>query len=540
MHKLCTNAGLYKYRLIGWQIEVGHVVISYQHLPSAPGCYLFKDSEGKVLYVGKAANLKKRVSQYALTKQLDPKTKALLSHVTSVDVIVTNTEVEAFLLENTLIKKYQPHYNINLKDAKRYAYLAITNEPFPRLITVRKREGEVYGPFVSGTERDDLQQLLVKLFKLRTCNTLPKRACLRYHLGICSAPCIGAVDPHEYAQSVDHARQVLKGKSTTLLAVLEQKMTEASAAQAYEQALQYRNQIQALQALLQRQAVERSPVHNEHVLHYLLEHDQVHVLVFVVEKGMLGQKQEFCFAYHEDWFEEFLVQYYSQEPLPQELILPQSVSPAMQDYLNQKAGRQVRITIPQKGEKKQLLDLALLNLQSSVYGAEQKVMALQKALGMQSLPAVIECIDISHLSGSSTVASLVQFVNGKPNKSGYRRFAIKTVEGINDVASIAEVVKRRYGRLAAEGLAMPDLVVIDGGKGQLRAAYDTLRMLGIMIPVISLAKQFEEIYVPGKPLPIRLDKKSMALQLLQEIRDEAHRFALTYHRLLRKKKQFDL
>jgi excinuclease ABC subunit C len=515
-------------------------MIDTASLPENPGCYLYSDTTGTIIYVGKAKNIRKRVSSYFTKKDHDPKTKSLVAHISSVDVVVTDTETEAFLLENTLIKKHQPKYNIDLKDAKRYAWIELTKEEFPRLVIARKTTGDgtFFGPFVSAAERDYVLRVAKKVFHLRTCKKIPKRPCLRRHMQSCSAPCTGTVSPAEYGKNVKKAALLLKGKSRELLDELKTDMAARSEAEDFERALVLRNEIAAIGHLADRQHVERRREYDQDVIAYQVTDGKVYLTAFNVERGSLANKQEFTFdAGGEDFFEEFLVQYYSEREPPQELILEHETDPALAEFLSLKKGKQVDIIVPQRGEKRQLLDLAQKNLEIAFFRDALKGAELGTALNMAHPPSVIECFDISHLSGTAMVGSMVQFRDGKPDKSNYRRFKIKTVEGIDDFASIAEVVKRRYRRLTDEHAPFPDLVIIDGGKGQLSAAQEALAGLGVTVqPVIAIAKREEEIYMPGDSLPLRLDRKSIALRYIEEIRDEAHRFAITYNRLLRKKK----
>jgi excinuclease ABC subunit C len=355
----------------------------------------------------------------------------------------------------------------------------------------------------------------------------------------CSAPCTGTVSPEEYGENVKKAALLLKGKSRELLDELKTEMAARSAAEDFERALVIRNEIAAIGHLADRQHVERRREYDQDVIAYQVTDGKVYLTAFNVERGSISNKQEFTFDAGEDFFEEFLVQYYSEREPPKELILEHETDPALAEFLSVKKGKQVDIIVPQRGEKRQLLDLAQKNLEIAFFRDTLKGAELGTALHMAHTPAVIECFDISHLSGTAMVGSMVQFRDGRPDKNNYRRFKIKTVEGIDDFASIAEVVKRRYTRLLDEHARFPDLVIIDGGRGQLSAAQEALTALGITgQPIIAIAKREEEIYVPGNILPLRLDRKSIALRYIEEIRDEAHRFAITYNRLLRKKKAF--
>jgi excinuclease ABC subunit C len=515
-----------------------HLMATYSSLPHAPGCYLFSDTTGTVIYVGKAKDLKKRVASYFTKTDHDAKTKNLIARIASVDCVVTTNEVEAFLLENNLIKKHQPRYNIDLKDAKRFAYIEISSDAFPRIGIARRAKGDgtYFGPFVSAGERDAVIRVVKKVFSLRSCRKLPKRACLRYHMKSCSAPCIGKISAEEYRIQVERATALLKGKGSELLRSLKAEMAQSSQRQEFEKALALRNQIHAIEHLSQRQHVERPRGTDQDVISYAVADGTVFLMVFFVEKGLLSGKQEYTFEAHGDFFEEFLVQYYADHTPPAELILPHDVDPALAGYLSERRGSAVQVTAPKIGGKKRLVELVNKNISHAFLRDEVKVQELRAALSLLVSPAVIECFDISHLSGTSMVGSMVQFRGGRPDKNNYRRFRIRTVAGIDDPASIAEVVKRRYQRLAAEGTRMPDLILIDGGRGQLSAALDALRSLGLEIPVIALAKQEEDVYLPGEVLPRRLDEKGAALRYLQEIRNEAHRFAVSYHRLLRGKR----
>lgn len=513
-------------------------MIDTADIPGNPGCYLFSDEEGKTIYVGKAKNLKKRVSSYFTKKHQDPKTERLVPRVRSVEFIITDTELEALVLEDTLIKKYRPLFNINLKDSRKYAYIRLTDGPFPRVLTARTKQGkgEYFGPFVSAASRDHVLTVLRKNFKLRTCARFPKKPCLRFHINLCHAPCAGNIDEAAYGEIVKQARMVLKGKTRELAEVLTEEMNRASEGLDFERALELRDRIRAVKGLGERQNMERNRKYNEDIIHFMVKNDTVYLHLFNVYKGILENKQAFTFELMgEDFFEEFLLQYYAEHPIPGEVLVSQPVGEAVAEFLSMKAGKSVRVKVPRRGEKKQLLDLVLKNIEITFFGDMEKLKDLKSKLKMQEMPAVIECFDISHISGTAMTASMVQFRNALPDKSNYRRFKIKTVEGVDDFASIAEVVRRRYTRLKNENAELPDLILIDGGIGQLNAAVGELKRLGVRVPTISIAKRFEEIFVPGAEEPLVLSRKSKALKLLQQVRDEAHRFAITYNRLLRKK-----
>jgi excinuclease ABC subunit C len=524
-------------------------MIDLTGVPDEPGCYLFSDEDGKIIYIGKARSLKKRVKSYFQGKALDPKTEVMVQAIRSAEFIITASEVEALILENTLIKKHHPKYNIELKDAKSYAFLRLTGEPFPRLVLARQRDlklkGEFFGPFVSAVARDYIQSVLNKTFKLRTCKRMPKKPCLRYHINLCRGPCIHRIDEAAYAQTLQQVRMVLKGNAGQLIKQMTADMKAASCQLNFEYALELRSQVEAVKRLQEKQNMDRQKKYNEDIIHYLIKNDTVYLVLFNVYKGTLENKQAFQLDYpftggesgHE-YFEEFLVRYYSENNIPAELIVPHDISASVTEFLETQAGKKVRVTVPRRGEKKQLLELVYKDIEITFFGDIEKLNDLKNKLKMQELPEVIECFDISHISGTAMVASMVQFRSALPDKNNYRRYKIKTVEGIDDYSAIAEVVRRRYARLKNENAEMPNLILIDGGLGQLNAAAAELKKLEVKIPTISIAKRFEEIYVPGAEEPLRLSRKSKALRLLQQVRDEAHRFAITYSRLLRKKELF--
>jgi excinuclease ABC subunit C len=514
-------------------------MIDLVNLPQKPGCYLFKDKSSKVIYVGKAKNIKKRVNSYFVNKNIDQKTKQLVLYTKFIDFFVTDNEVEALILENNLIKKHYPKYNINLKDSKRYAYLKITNEEFPRLILERQRKdnGEYFGPFVSAEVRDYIKELLNKNFMIRTCKTLRKRACLRYHIKLCRAPCIQKISKTKYNEEINKVRQVLRGDYKNLVKSLENDMRKFSDKLNFEKAQIIKNQIDSIAYLTDKQKVERSKKYDEDIINYVIKNNVVYLLLFNVKNGILENKHEFEFEKKDNFFEEFLIQYYSSNYCPVEIIINEKIDNSLIQFLKLKGIK--RVVIPKQGEKKDLLRLVKKNIELSYFANEKKLKELQTKLQLNEIPSVIECFDISHLSGTAMVASMVQFRDGKPDKQNYRRFKIKSVSSIDDTSCINEVVYRRYKRLKNEYAIMPNLIVIDGGRGQLNAAIDSLRTLNLKLPVIALAKKLEEIYVPGLKKTIKLNEKSDALKLLQSIRNEAHRFAINYNRLLRRKKAFE-
>ncbi len=493
-------------------------------LPSSSGCYLFKNEKGEIIYIGKANSIRKRVSSYFQKKDLEQKTAELVKNITDIDVFVTSNEVEALILENSLIKKHYPKYNLDLKDSHRYAYILIHNEELPWLEVVRYRQldGEYYGPFVSGAIRKLIMDILFRNFRvfLRKPSSRIKKS----------------IDKENYLSRIKQARQILKGNVDELIKDLEQKMTSASKRTYYEYSLSLKKQIEALKYLKEKQLMEMTRNVDAHIINYMVSSNVVYLLVFSVRKGVLEGKEEFSFDYYEDFFDDFLLQYYDVAPIPQELIVPHEIDPSLEEYLSKKGKRKVSVIIPQKGDKKELLHLVEHNIKSTFFAGSERTTSLQKILSLDKLPKTIECFDISHLSGTDTVASMVRFKDGFPDKSNYRRFKIKSTSDGDDYMAMSEVVRRRYSKTLKNTMKNPDLIVIDGGIGQLVVASNVLKELNLKIPVISLAKRLEEIYIPDKDEPLRIDRKNKGLQLLQAIRDEAHRFALSYQRLLRKKR----
>jgi len=365
--------------------------INLQTIPSQPGCYLYKDKNNNIIYIGKAKDLKKRVSQYFNNQEKDPKTQALIEQIVTVDFIVTKNEVEALILENNLIKKNHPKYNIDLRDSKRYAYIKITKEEFPRLLIARKKEddSEYFGPFTSGEKRDYVLQTLIRTFKIRTCKKLPKRPCLRFHLGLCDAPCIKNINKEKYIvkdkthnfpeysqgaplkgisvldynEKIRFVKGVLNGKTREIQDSLKEEMKNESKKENFERAIEIRNQINSLEYLKERQNMQRLKEYNEDIINYLIKDNKIYLLLFKIYKGTLENKEEYEFAYEPDFLEEFLLQYYSENPIPKEIIIPSKVDNSIKIYLEKKAKKRVTIAVPEKGEKKQLLELVLKNIE---------------------------------------------------------------------------------------------------------------------------------------------------------------------------------
>ncbi|MEN9625939.1 MAG: hypothetical protein RL557_267 [archaeon] len=492
-------------------------------LATAPGCYLFRDKAGNVIYIGKAKNIRKRVSQYFQKKDHDPKTKVLVSQIDTIDYIVTTTEVEALLLENNLIKKYYPKYNLDLKDSRRYAYILLHNDEIPWIEVARTREekGEYYGPFVSGAIRKIILDVITRNFRILTRKPSPRLKKL--------------INTKEYSERMQQAKKILKGDAEELIAELQKKMKSSSEKTYYEHALTIRNQIEALQQLTEKQRMEMTRKVDAHIINYSVAGDQMYLLLFSIRNGVLEEKQAYNFPYYEECFEDFLLQYYDTAPVPQEVIVPHAVDSALEEYLAMKGKRKVSIMVPTKGDKKELLDLVAYNITTTFFTGSNHSKALQEILVLEKMPRHIECFDISHLGGTNTVASMVTFRDGLPDKNVYRKFKIHTALESDDYGAMKEVIYRRYAKSLSRSMKNPDLIVVDGGKGQLQVALTTLRELKLSIPIVALAKKYEEIYIPNKKTPLIIDRKNKGLQLLQAMRDEAHRFAISYQRHLRKK-----
>ncbi|MCX6771716.1 MAG: excinuclease ABC subunit UvrC [Candidatus Micrarchaeota archaeon] len=516
--------------------------------PESPGVYIFRNPSGVPIYIGKAKSIRNRVASYFSRDMLD-RTQQMVSSASSLEFIITDSEAEALLLESNLIKQHYPKYNIELKDNEKYTYILITDEEYPRMLLVRKNRtgrvvgrGKLYGPFLSGSAYVLVASTLRKIFKLRTCRLGQKRPCLQYHLGFCTGVCAGLVTRQQYMEQVKKLQDALSGgkKLEVVMEEMEREMKEAARKKQFERALELRNSLQSLSSLLERQKFEREGEGNEDFV-ALLEHGgQCHAQVFRQIEGVIRDRRKYEFtALSDDALSEFLPRFYEAGGIPRRIYVgkePESRK-ALEKYLSEKRGGSVSILVPERGDKKGLLDLLRKNILLEISGtADPALVELQHDLSLPAIPRTIECFDVSNLFGTNVVGSMVQFVNGKPSKANYRKFKIRSVEGQDDFASMREIVFRRYYRLKLERAQMPDLIVIDGGPGQLSAALSALSELQLEVPVVSLAKEFEEIYHPERAIPIRLPHSSPALKVLQYARDEAHRFGISYHRLLRKKK----
>jgi excinuclease ABC subunit C len=531
-------------------------ILKEKRIPEEPGVYLMRDTEGRTIYIGKAKNLRKRITSY-FTKhdiKLGWKTSRLIDKIADIDFVVTDNEIEAFLLESNLIKRYRPVYNIELKDQQRYTYLKITDEVFPRLLVARRNrageftgpKGRIYGPFVRGSSKYLTVGLLRKLFKVRICNRLPKTPCLQYFIKNCDAPCIGNVIQTQYMKNIVALRNILEGKSSIdkFAEEMYSQMKQASEVGDYERAKEIRDTLYRLNNLRTKQKMENAVINRNHDEEYFgIQEDTkkgvAHVMALRRTRGVISDRKKFEFdLIGDNSLSSFLLQYYSSMPtIPRFVYVNEDLEDrqVLEMSLEKIAGHKVSIFNAEKTltkDKRQLIDLILHNL--SIYiegGYDPAVVELRNVLNLTIMPEVIDCFDVSNLGVSITVGSCVRLINNKPSKDHYRKFNIRTVSGQNDFAMIAELVHRRY---SSSGEKMPDLILIDGGLGQLGAAIMSLRNLGIEIPCIALAKENEAIYTYRSKEPIVLPKNNAGLKMLQSARDEAHRFGLAYNIKMRK------
>ncbi|MCC6442585.1 MAG: excinuclease ABC subunit UvrC [Armatimonadetes bacterium] len=538
-------------------------------LPARPGVYLMKDADGTIIYVGKAVSLKSRVRSYfQISSSHTPKVKAMVERIADIEILVTDTELEALILECNLIKRHKPHYNVLMKDDKHYPFIMLTmNEPFPRSVITRKVKNDgnrYFGPYTDSRAVYETLGVIKQLFQLRSCDPMPGpdasvRPCLEFHIKQCQAPCALKVSRDEYMKTVRQVERFLEGKQEGLMQDLERRMEAAAEKLEFERAARIRDQIQAVRKLIEQQKVVSSEAVDQDVIALVSDNIHACVQMFFIRGGkLIGQEHFFLEGASGESLtsatEQFVKQYYQETPyVPKEILLKYGIdeSQIIESWLRQKRGTRVDVKVPVKGEKKQLVDMAVTNAQQALEEMHLRVEMdqaknmeamekLQAALLLPVLPRRIECFDISNLQGHEAVGSMVVVEDGKSKKSDYRRFKIKTLQEVpDDYASMREVVRRRL-RNAQAGhknfLPLPDLLLVDGGKGQLNVAVEVLKELDMKIPAAGLAKQFEHLFIPDMDEPVILPRNSTALHLVQRLRDEAHRFALTYHRNLRSKK----
>lgn len=529
-------------------------------LPDRPGVYILKNKANEIIYIGKAVSLKKRVKSHFLNKDDSIKQSYLVRSIFDIDYIITENEVEALLLESNLIKKYSPKFNVRFKDDKRYPYITLTiNEKYPKLILTRRPGADnlSFGPFLSAHFARQIINLAVKLFKIHKCRNPElnkKRVCLNYDIGLCSAPCQNYITVEEYKITIEKLKKFLKGDISEILKELTGKMNNASKEMQFEKAAEYRDLITALNNLSIKQFAEKSQDFNYDVICIKELSANFAVVKLIVRDGKVFGKEDYYYQNENnieagEVIEEFIKKEYSlNDYIPKEIIVNIDFEnrEIYENWFKERTGYKVEIIVNSKGMKYNTLKLAEKNAENLLRVEEQKfidknklIYDLKEILKLKRFPYLIEAFDISNFSGKETVASMVVFVNGRMDKKRYRRFRIRTVQGIDDFASMSEVIYRRYKRVIDEKLKFPDLIIVDGGKGQITSALKSLNELSISekdIDIIGLAKQEEIIYKPTEMNPIKLDRKSIILKFIQIIRDEAHRFAITYHKKLREEK----
>jgi len=549
------------------------------NLPDRPGVYLMKNARGRVIYVGKAKLLKNRVRSYFQKGgETDPRKAAMVEHIADFETVVTSSEMEAFILESNLIKKHKPRYNVVLRDDKHYPYLKLSvNEDFPSLTVVRKvqKDGALYfGPYVPTGPMWETLKFINRNFALRKCRkkgvgSKVERPCLQYGMKRCAGPCGGKVEKEEYAKMVDEVRLFLSGKDKELVKGLERNMQAASEALNFEAAAHIRDRIDALRRATESQRVFTTEVVDRDIIAVAKEGAAADIQILFVRAGKLLGRKDFYIntdieSPEHEILTEFVSQFYTEDKeVPPEVLLSHKLpeQPLLVEFLSGRRGRPVSVSVPARGKKVKLVEMALDNARETLKqnlttasGRELVLMALKNELGLKRLPRRIEAFDISNMGGTEAVGSMVSFADNVPDKQGYRHFTIKGVEGANDFAMMEEVVRRRYKRLTEEGSELPDLILVDGGKGQLSVATEVLQDLGVDmndVDIVGLAKArekglkyggisekraYERVYLPGGDEPKILSPTSAAVHLLARVRDESHRFAITHHRKLRQKR----
>ncbi len=584
------------------------IEIKLDNLPGGPGIYQFKDKTGKVIYVGKAKNLRNRVRSYFMTKPVGPLIAKMISLIKDVEIINTDSEVESLILEMNMIKQLKPRYNVNLKDDKSFPYIVVTNEPYPRVFPTRRRRNDgsrYFGPYTDVGNMKFSLKMLRDLFMIRTCSlnitqeAIEKKkfkVCLEYHINKCEGPCEGLVSQSEYNQMIYEVEKVLQGKTLTLIRELEEKMKDAAKSEKFEEAALQRNKIDSLQVYTERQKIVSEDFLDKDIINFVKEEDDACAMILNIRDGKVIGKRHYYLDTVEDKepveiLENVVFRYYSENTfIPDEIHLPEDADStessieALEEWFIKNFNKKVEFKIPKRGEKVQLLAMVKTNARYMLDELKlqrlkrefipNSVTSLKRDLRLTKLPRRIECFDISNIQGTDTVASMVVFIDGKPKKSDYRKFkiisAINEVGRPDDFASMREVISRRFRRIAEKKVepipvianeettdsesppddeknmkvysdpsfeSIPDLIVIDGGKGQLSSAVKVLSDLGIENQnIIGLAKRLEEVYLPGASDPQSIPKTSSGIKLLQRVRDEAHRFAITFHRSLRDKR----
>lgn len=523
-------------------------------LPEKPGIYLFKNEAGEIIYVGKARSLRDRVLSY-FQPSPDPKVQNIMAEAASVDFILTDSEKEAAFLENNFIQKHQPKFNLRLKDDKSFPYLKITvQENFPGVYLCRRVEDDgarYFGPFAPARNARTTIHLLNKYFGLRNCEEkIPghrTRPCLEYEMKLCSGPCVGAISEKEYRQNVDNALLFLEGKTERLLGLLRERMKAAADKLLFEQAAHWRDTIRAIEQIREKPKLISVGLENADIIGLASRGSEISIYIFFMRRGKVVESEEIIWKEKEmrdtaSELKDFLLDFYKTQEIPDRLLLP--FEPAdkkeVQTILEKRKGKKIELVVPIKGKDREIVNLANRNAEIILLKSStepEALSSLQKVLGLEKIPRRIEGFDISNTGGDETVGSMVVFIEALPEKKEYRRYRIRTVSGPDDIACLKEVLERRYRKTVEEGAPKPDLILIDGGKGQLHAAQEVLERLNLAsIPVCALAKREEIIFSPRHPTGLKLEPTSPALKLLQHIRDEAHRFALSLHRKRRERK----
>ncbi len=543
-------------------------------LPDNPGVYLMFDKDSNIIYIGKAKNLKKRVKSYFNKNHDTPKLKVMVPQIVRFEFIITDTEIEALILESHLIKKHKPKYNVLLKDDKKFPWFQITNEPYPRIIVTRKKgenlKGRFFGPYTDVRAMYSTLELIKKLFPLKQCKNprFKDRTCMYYQIGKCLGPCQKMVTPDEYKKVVDQVELFLTGKQGKLLAEIKNQMQKHAGSEQFEKAAKYRDSyFDVLKVISKQKIVNNTTNINQDIIGYADDKLRASISLLKTRDGRLLGKSDFNFILDNihtpaETLTRFLQEYYQMVQafdIPEEILLQESLDEEQKvfenfdkdlfmEWLKVRKGRNVNIICPKAQTKKDLVEMAIKNAYSALEKLQLSEMAavqndwneigcyIQEKLELPRFPNRMECFDISHIQGTNTVASMVVFVNGKSCKSEYRRYKIRTLkEGQpDDFNAMREVIKRRYTKIFKDNLQPPDLMIVDGGKGQLSSAIETLEGLGVYDqPIVSLAKKFEEVFIPGQSEPVVFPSSSQALFVFQKIRDEAHRFAISYHRKLR-------
>jgi excinuclease ABC subunit C len=526
-----------------------NTTINLNKIPRKLGIYQFKNEDDEIIYIGKAKDLQKRVKSYFYSKNQSPKTQVLITKIKDVEVIVVQNETEALLLENNLIKKHSPKYNIVLKDSKTYAYIKITNEEYPRIETARRilNDGAKYfGPYTDGATRRDLIKLITQLYKIRICKKMPKKPCLQYHLNLCNAPCIHKEIKENYLESVERAKSLLKGNIKPVQDELERQMREYSKKEEYERAKDARDKINKIEVLFTKQRAERIKDYDEDVIVMLNENERAIITIINISKGLILSKKNYTFDYENDILQEFVKMYYSNinaEKIPKEIIVNKEFwedtneKDAIEEYLAKLKGTKVKITRPERGDKNKLIEIAEENAKLNIQ-TPKALLDMKEELNLAQLPRTIECFDASNLGDEHIVVGMTHFKDAKPDTKNYRKFLIKKITKQDDYAAINEAVYRRYKRLQEENEKMPDLVIIDGGRGQLKAAKDALIRARVDLNLISIAKQNEEIH-QEQGHTLKLKKTTPMMLLIRQIRDATHKFAINYNKKRREMKMRD-